>query len=467
MLEKERRLCQNRFYEFFLRAWPTLNHNPLINNWHIRLFCDELQLMLDRVIAGEKKQYDLIINTPPKTLKSQICSVSFPAWAWAKAPWLRIITCSYSPELVMRDCVDCRKLISSEWYQQLWGQTYKLTSDAMEHMTTDKGGDHRTTSPGSSKTGHKADVIIADDPNRASDRYSEAERTQVNNWWSDTMFSRLDNQEVGIRIVIQQRIDQSDLTGFIQTNYPDKYAILSLPSDLSKGHKPYPIALKDFYKDGLMFPTRLNRSVLKEAEASLRTAYEGQYLQSPVVVGGRFFKESWPRWYTPSQLPIPEHIIISVDTSQTEGGTPVSIQAWAYKAPNAYLLHDLTEGMAPEAQETAVRRVASQFPGCSLVIENTASGFGLVQQMSKTHSVYAFKPNQYGGKETRASMIAYLWAQGNVYLPDTQYFRTEFLNEILTFPGSKFCDRVDAMSQALIYLTQLLPQTSRLLHLGS
>jgi phage terminase large subunit-like protein len=89
----------------------------------------------------------------------------------------------------------------------------------------------------------------------------------------------------------------------------------------------------------------------------------------------------------------------------------------------------------------------------------------IIDSLSKYYRVYPFIPNRYGGKEIRASNVSSLYWQGFVHVKDTPYMRTKFLQEFLEFPaGSK--DRVDSASQALIYLTQLIPQTSKLLHLG-
>lgn len=214
-----------------------------------------------------------------------------------------------------------------------------------------------------------------------------------------------------------------------------------------------------------MFPERLTREILKEAELTLGTAYEGQYLQSPVVIGGRFFKESWPRWYTEAQVPRFQQVIVSVDTAFTNTSCPVSIQVWGYKAPEAYLLQDITEKMTGEQTQFAIERVANQYTGCTLVIEQASNGYTIIDSLKNKYRVYPFIPGKFGGKEVRATSVSSMWWQGHVWLKDTPYYRTTFLNEFLEFPaGMK--DRVDSASQALIYLTQLMPGNAELLHLG-
>jgi predicted phage terminase large subunit-like protein len=214
-----------------------------------------------------------------------------------------------------------------------------------------------------------------------------------------------------------------------------------------------------------MSPIRLSKKTLEDAELNLGTAYSGQYLQDPQVIGGRFFKESWPRYYKPQQMPAFESIIISGDTAFTGKHCNTSLQLWGYKAPDAYLLKDQTELMNNEQTEACLIRLYESCPGCTMVIEQASSGFTILQNLSKKYRVFSFIPQKFGGKEVRATSTASMWWQGHVWLPDEPYYRTTYMEEFLNFPaGAK--DRVDSASQALIYFSVLLPGKSQLLHLS-
>jgi predicted phage terminase large subunit-like protein len=470
-LERQKRQCEKSYYQFFLASWKTTNPTvDQVNNWHIELFCNELQRMVERVIAKQHKEYDLVINTPPKSLKSFIVSVCFPVWAWIKQPGLKFITCSYSPSLAGRDCRRSRDLINSPWFQERWSDKFKLETDSSEYYRNDKGGERRITSPRSSATGHQADVIIADDPNSADDRYSKADREMVVRWWDETMWSRLDNQDIGIRMVIQQRIDLQDLTGHIKRELKDQYKFIVLPADLSTGAHTEPVELEKHYVNGLMSPIRLSKEILAEARVSERTAYSGQYNQQPIVVGGRFFKEHWPKWFSPRQLPDLSKArgCISVDASFTDSATscPASIQSWAWLTPNFYLLYDLTTQMSALSTLAAIERIKKTYPMSIIVVEKAANGFFIIEALKKKYQVYEFIPAKYGGKEVRAEMAAPLWETGNVYLPDTSYIKSQYFPELLAFPNSEYKDRVDSMSQALIYFTRCIASMAQFTNQG-
>jgi phage terminase large subunit-like protein len=458
--EKEKRRCEKSFYEFFKAAWHITNpQSDYVDNWHVKLFCDEYQTAIMRVVRREKKPFDLIFNTPPKSLKSAIFSVCGPAWAWTVAPWIKFLTCSYSPELADRDCTESRDLIISEWYQRLWGEKFHLTNDAATFIKNDHGGQRRTTSPRSSKTGHKADIIIADDPNAADDRYSETDRALVNRWWNETMSSRLDNQDSGLKVIIQQRIDEYDLTGYLRKEQASLYGFISLPADMSEGDRPFPLSLQKYYKSGLMFPQRLGRDMLNTMKMQLRSAYSGQYNQRPVAAGGRLIKEGWFNFFTPRDLPAMEAVIISVDASltDTDGSCLASCQVWGCHRPKFYMLYDYSERMTAMQTDVALQRIEKLYPNSVEVIEQAANGYFLTESCEKRgRNVYKFNPGKFGGKNTRGQTVAPLWEMGYVWVADTVHNKTVYKNEITSFPNSPFKDRFDAMSQALIYFSQCM-----------
>jgi len=459
LTEKERRQCKASFYQFFTHSWSSIWPTEFKNNWHFKYLCDTIQTYALRVINNEPRTKDLVINVPPGTAKSTIISIALNAWVWIHKPSIKFITTSYSPTLAEEHAKRTRKLIESQWYQSLYGNLYTLLGKADSYFETSKGGSRRTTSPGSQlATGFHADFLIFDDPDSAKGVFSDAIRNETIQWFDETMPSRMVNPATTLKIVVQQRLHVEDITGHIKKNYADVYDFIVLPGILTEN--VFPKHLAQFYKNNLLFPARITQEVIENYRKTLRNSFAGQILMTPLSIGGNYFKESWPHFFTQDQLPQLEQIAISVDTSSSDKVTacPTSIQVWAYKRPNYYLLYDYTEILSPLHQETAIRRIARQYPGCRLVIENTASGFFLIEKLGLEFSVYPFNPSKFGGKEARADMIVYLWENGNVYLYDTQYTHNIYLPEILIFPNQERKDRVDAMAQGLIYFTRCATQ---------
>ena len=455
IVESTRRKVLKSFYEFLRGAWPSIWPTKFVDNWHFKYICDPTQLSVERVLRNEKRVQDLCINVPPGTAKSTIVSICLNAWVWAKDPTRRFLTTSYSPALAGDHAKSTRKLLESEWYKTLFPDVV-LVGSAETFFETSKGGRRMITSPGSSVgTGFHADFLIFDDPDSATDIYSEATRKSTTDWFDQTMPSRLSNPDCGLKIVVQQRLQQEDITGHIKKNYPEKYQFIILPA--IKSDLVYPLDLAEKYVNNLLFPKRLSLVVLDGFRKLLRSGFAGQYEMSPQALGGNFFKESFVRWFKDQQLPSLDRVCISVDASFTDSSTscPTSIQVWGRKGPNFFMLYDLTERMGSEATVTAIERTYKYYPGSVIVIEKAANGYFVIEKLRKIlPQIYEFIPSHFGGKEVRADMVCPLWETGNVFIRDTPYNRTKYMPEILVFPNGKYMDRVDAMSQALIYYTR-------------
>jgi hypothetical protein len=138
------------FGAFSYRAFEALNPGQrLIPNWHIDAICYHLQLM----VRGEVHKR-LVMNLPPRTLKSFLVSVALPAWILGRAPDTPIICASYSDELAAKFSRDCRALLETPFYKGVFPGTRlnpKKTS-AGEFETT-KRGFRLATSVGGTLTG--------------------------------------------------------------------------------------------------------------------------------------------------------------------------------------------------------------------------------------------------------------------------------------------------------------------------
>ena len=110
-----REQSQKSFYSFFKAFWNIcVPDNKGYFNWHIKYLCNEMQKIAERVLNNEARLHDLIINVPPGSTKSTICSVMFPAWIWTRMPSARIICVSQSNELSERFSKVTRTLLKSE-----------------------------------------------------------------------------------------------------------------------------------------------------------------------------------------------------------------------------------------------------------------------------------------------------------------------------------------------------------------
>jgi len=181
------------------------------DGWHIKAICDHLQAVTDGRIR------DLLINVPPRHMKSLCVSVFWPTWVWTRKPGVRWLFVSYAQRLSTRDSLKRRRLIQSPWYQKNWGPLYRLTGDQNEKTRFENSatGYCLATSVDGTNTGEGADVIVCDDPHNVRERESEVQRENVTTWWDEVMSTRLNDPNTGARVIVMQRVHEGDLSGHV------------------------------------------------------------------------------------------------------------------------------------------------------------------------------------------------------------------------------------------------------------
>jgi hypothetical protein len=198
-LDERRALYEDSLYEFLKGAWANFDPSPWQDGWCIEAIAEHLQAVVD----GQIKR--LLINVPPRTGKSSVLAVAFPAWCWAQpersmtsGAGVRFMYASYAERLSRRDSIRCARLIKSPWYQQLWGSRYELLNDNAARLVNDIGGERLITSiPHGGATGEGADVFCIDDANAANEASSEITIEQTNDWWDQTASTRLNDLKEG------------------------------------------------------------------------------------------------------------------------------------------------------------------------------------------------------------------------------------------------------------------------------
>jgi hypothetical protein len=209
---------------FIIRTFATLDDIEKFRpNWHIELIADRLQQAFRRKIKR------LIINVPPRSLKSICGSVAFPAWALGQDPKLKFICVSHGQDLAGNHARDCRTVMESAWYRQLFPHS-QLSADkrAEEEFLTRAGGGRYSTSIGGPLTGRGGNFIIIDDPIKSQDVHSSVRRAFINGWIDDTALSRLNDKKNDVVILIMQRVHVDDMTEYVMQK--GGWEVLSLPA---------------------------------------------------------------------------------------------------------------------------------------------------------------------------------------------------------------------------------------------
>lgn len=182
--------------------------NAFISNWHIDAICEHLEAV------SRFELQRLLINIPPRCMKSLTVGVFWPTWMWINRPETRWLCASYAQQLATRDSLKCRRIIESRWYQRNWGESFQLTSDQNQktRFENDKTGYRLATSVGGTGTGEGGDFVICDDPHNVEQALSDTQREAALIWWDETMSTRLNDPKRGGMVIVMQRLQCSPRT---------------------------------------------------------------------------------------------------------------------------------------------------------------------------------------------------------------------------------------------------------------
>ena len=252
-------------------------------------------------LVKQRKVLRLIVNVPPRTAKSTIATICFPCWTWTSEPGHGFLCSSYSRELSTEHSVARRNLITSSWYQSLWGNRFKLAADQnlKTQFDNDRRGQMISTSVGGTATGKGGDTLIVDDPLSADQALSDAERKTANEWFDGTLRTRLNDPGTGAIVVIMQRLHELDLTGFLLATEADQWTHIKIPLEAEGLERwTYPVS-------GTVHQRQLGDVLQSErfppaVVARLRSRgliYAGQYQQRPAPLEGNIIKRAQVRYY--------------------------------------------------------------------------------------------------------------------------------------------------------------------------
>jgi len=423
------------------------------HNWHIELIADRLM----QCYRGEIKR--LIITVPPRSLKSICGSVAFPAWLLGKDPSLKIICASYSNELALKHARDCRAIMESAWYQELFPST-RLRRCAELDLETTRKGSRYATSVGGTLTGRGGRFIIIDDAIKPQDGMSEVKRNTVKQWYSNTLYTRLDNKSEDVIILIMQRLHVDDLVAHVLEK--EDWVHLNLPA-IAKIDETFALTNGRIISRSvgdILHPEREPEAVLKDIKASIGTMnFSAQYLQQPVPEEGNLVKWSWFRSYDNDHLVIhPKYRIVqSWDTasSQSELADFSVCTTWIIAGKDYYLVDVFRKRLDyPDLRKAAIDQ-ACRFRPHNILIEKTGSGIALLQELRKNSSAgmsYPIAIIPEGDKVMRMSMQSAIIEAGHVFIPEKAPWLEELHKEFMAFPRGAHDDQVDSVSQFLNWI---------------
>lgn len=447
-------ICKRSLYEFVKEFWEVLEPGRQFkDNWHIQAICEHLEAVTARKIKR------LIINIPPRHMKSLICSVFWPVWVWIKDPSHRWLCTSYAQNLSTRDSIKCRRLIQSDKFQKWYGARFVLTSDQNQktRFENDKTGYRIAASVGGQLTGDGGDTILVDDAHNVTDAESILVREGTIDWFDNALRSRLNDPDDGAIVIIMQRVHEADLVGHLVIKDGDVWDRLVIPARYDPTH-PIPCKTRLGFTDPrtvegeLLWPERITEETLKELEEGLGSyGFAGQFQQRPSPREGGMIKREWFQFY--DALPEnPYKVFQSWDLTfkKTNESDFVAGLQLCFHEGNIYVIDGINSRLNFPETQTAIIEMKNQYPNTSAIyIEDKANGPAIIDNLKgAVPGLIPINPGK-DSKESRASAGSAHIRSGNVFLKRNHWLSDKIISQCCTFPNGANDDLVDALMQAI------------------
>lgn len=481
-------LARRSLAEFIKQLWEVIEPTtPLVWNWHLDVLCDALE----RQARGDPAYRKLLIEMPPGTMKSLVVSVFAPAWQWLEQPERRKLFFSNDDKLAMRDSRRMREVVTSPKYRALLRyvsdqrgvEPWALAEDQNQKINFENSskGFRQCLSMGSNVTGKRGDDITVDDPLDAKEVINgsvDQVRVRVeesNNVIEKVLPNRVNDLRSACWTLIMQRLHPDDPAA--RAADEGDWKVISLQMEFEPGnvknceHDPRTEAGE------LLFEAKFPREEVDKLRRKLDRHYNAQYQQNPLPPDGGPLKNwYWCFWYPQSQhapppvqfmkpdgtLHLAKQMMLPANLTgytqswdmafkDTKDSAYVVGQVWAACKADSFLLDQVRDKLDIVATIDALKTLTARWPqAIEKLIEDKANGIA-VMGMLKREIVGLCPVEPEGGKEARANAVAPICRSGNVWLPHPTVapWVKGLLSELEAFPGSKYADQVDSLTQYL------------------
>jgi len=389
---------------FMRQAWNIVEpETPLVWSWHYEYLCEWLTM----ISSGEFKQrypekLGLIINVPPRSGKSTFASVLWPVWTWLKYPARRFLFASHTGGLSESHNQKRAWLINSKFFQERFGNRFKVLAESGDLIRNDHTGQFHVTSIGSGSTGYGGLILVGDDLLDREKAFSETYKNKTNSWIDSSFSKMLDDQVRGVFVHISQRLAVDDPTGHLlgedgSTGNANQWVRIKIRREAEEEEiYEYPLSGQKHVrsKGDILQAERCPPLVVARLKLKSRE-WANQEQQEPTPSTGAIINPNWLKYYRASDgLPSLFQVIVSIDCTFKSGdGTDmVAIHKYALSGKRRILLDRRTERLNYPSTKQAAKEMArgghqvswlkEPMPAATqLLIENKANGPALTDEL--------------------------------------------------------------------------------------
>lgn len=453
ILEEQLAPQRDSLYEFLKYYRKNEKKNELDENRHIKLICDKLE----KVYTGDIKR--LIINIPPRSLKTETVSIAFPAWCLWHDPWIKFMEISYSAALAEKNSLGCRNMYLSDTYLSVFPRRVPLREDqnTKQHRETLEWWQMYAAWSSGTIIGQGCDIMLIDDPLSPEEANSNVMRTGVNNNFEETLKSRLNSKIDGAIVVIMQRLHDDDLSWYLMEKQRlwtgEEWEELIIPAIAEKDDE-YRKAGESFFKK--RFPI----DILHKMKTSNPVVFSTQYQQNPVNKDTQEFHEEWFRYYTSDQLPKWARVFTACDPafSKKDSADYSCIMTAAFDWMDMYILEYTVGRYNPwELIDKLIYHNSKYQPekiGIEAFQAQQIIWFNLKSEMQRRWQYANIEElRQTGDKETKLRKLIALYMNWHIY---HKVGMDELEMQLKRFPRGRNDDIMDA-EQMLYSMYEITP----------
>ncbi|HVD83689.1 MAG TPA: hypothetical protein VNC42_05595 [Bradyrhizobium sp.] len=409
------------------------------------------------ICAGVEKAREegarLVINEPPRHLKSTVGTVSLSAWLLGLNPSEKIQIFTYSSQLAVDIGYRIRAVLQSTWFKRYFRT--RLTSDraSVTDFATTAGGGVYAASASGSFIGRGATVIIFDDPLDMDDAGNPEKREKINQRFDSAIMSRLNDSKIGRVVINGHRLHEDDLSGHVLAT--GGWDHIALPFEAPRDQL-YSFGGRSWYrkKGELLRPNAFSQAEVNRIKLIINPDYEALYQQ--FLGEGHSIRIRRDQFGSFTYAPKDAPIVISVDPGHRGGpGHSFTVmQAWLSFENEFFLLDQWREQADVGEACSALKFAARNCRPAAVLIE--WSGYGQIfarelQKQSRSLKIDLVPPDRCS-KTARLLRHIEVIQSGRVKLFESADWREAWVSEFEQFPHGGFDDQVDAFTLAMDYL---------------
>jgi len=418
----------------------------------------------------------VIILMPPGSAKSTYTSASFPPWFLGRKPGCSILACSYKYDLAENFGRRGRNIVQE--YADVLGYKLKSDSKSAGEWETTLNSRYFCAGVGAGIAGQRADLGLIDDPlGSQEDADSKLVRDKQWDWFLGDFYPRLKpNASI---VIIANRRHEDDLIGRLLSletkGSPipvDKWEVISLPF-FAEDNDPLgrEVGTDETTKiANRLWPDWFNEEMARSIMAMPPRILAGLYQQRPAPEDGDYFKRENLIGYTPEDLARQKQIggfrnYITADFAISEeqsadrtailpAGVDHQGNLWVY--PDIYwkrsgpretvsALLNMMERHRPELTIAEKGHISKSLGPYIELQKRERFIFGHIEEVTPTRA-----------KDVRARAFQGLTEMHKVRFPKFATWWEKAEHELLTFPGGKNDDVVDALAHLGGYVHQML-----------